>query len=176
MADEPIQGKGSAGRDKSRLVPMLVILVLMIGEGLGVYYLANLVSPDPTASVAAELAGKKDGERGAHGTSDLAELEIAECRPTNRTSGKMISLQLRVLVLVRQKDVERATALIEERNGRLRDRINFVIRSVEIQHLNEPGLETVRRLLKHEFDRVFDDETLVRDVLIPEILQSGDGV
>jgi flagellar basal body-associated protein FliL len=176
MADESVQAQDRGGKGRSRFVPIVVVAVLMVGEGIGVYFLANLVSPDPTASVAAGLDGAKGGEGDAQGLNDLAEVEIAECRPTNKMSGKMVSFQLRVSALVHQTEVERAVALIEHRNGRLRDRINFVIRSVEIQHLNEPGLETIKRRLKHEFDRVFDDENLVQEVLIPEILQSGGGV
>ena len=174
MADDTMSPPTASGGRKSKMVPLIVIALLMLGEGVGVYFVANMISSDPIAAAAQELGAAGGEDRGT--TSALAELEVAECRPSNKMSGKLISFRLRVLVLVPQVEVKRATALIEERGGRLRDRINFVVRSVEPQHLNEPGLETLKRRLKLEFDHVLDDDSLVHEVLVPELLQSGGGV
>lgn len=173
MADEPKGLPDESGRRRSRIVLFVVIMLLMIGEGVGVYFVANVISSDPAAAAAADL---EDGDGDTIKAADFAEVEVAECRPSNKMSGKLITFQLRVLVLVRQTELERVSALIEQREGRLRDRINFVVRNAELQHLNEPGLETLKRGLKREFDRVFDDDSLVIEVLVPEILQSGGGV
>lgn len=173
MADEPKGLPEEIGGRRSRVVPIVVIMLLMIGEGVGVFYVANVISSDPVAAAAADL---EDANGDTVKFADFAEVEVAECRPSNKMSGKLISFQLRVLVLVRQTELERVSALIEKREGRLRDRINFVVRNAELQHLNEPGLETLKRGLKREFDRIFDDDSLVIEVLVPEILQSGGGV
>ena len=173
MADEPNGVPERSGGRRSRLVLFVVIMLLMIGEGVGVYFVANVISSDPVAAAAADLE-KAEGDAGK--SADFAEVEVAECRPSNKMSGQLISFRLRVLVLVRQTELERVSALIEKREGRLRDRINFVVRNAELRHLNEPGLETLKRGLKREFDRVFYDDSLVIEVLVPEILQSGGGV
>lgn len=175
MADDPTP-VSSKGGGRSRFMPIVIVAILMIGEGIGIFYLANLLSPDPAAAVAADLdaaarANEKDGVQG-----DLAEVEIAECRSANKMSGKLITVKLHVSALVHRDDVERAIKLVEERQGRLRDRINFVIRSIEIKHFNEPDLQTIKRRLKNEFDHVFEDATLVREVLITEMAQSSSGV
>lgn len=176
MADETKPLPPSSSARQSKMVPVLVIALLFIGEGVGVFYLANAISSDPVAAAAADIEAAEGADRGGGKSAALAEVEVAECRPSNKMSGKLISFRLRVSVLVLRTEVERASALIEERKGRLRDRINFVVRSVEPQHLNEPGLETLKRRLKHEFDRVFEDDSLVHEVLVPEMLQSGGGV
>lgn len=176
MADETTPSPPASGGRHSKLVPAIIVGLFMIGEGVGVYYLANLISSDPVAAAAADLEAADGADGGGGESVALAEVEVAECRPSNKTSGKLVSIQLRVLVLVPQTEVERVSALIDEREGRLRDRINFVVRSVELPHLNEPGLETLKRRLKLEFDRVFEDDSLVHEVLVPEMLQSGGGV
>lgn len=176
MADETMPSSSASGGGRSKLVPIIVVAGLMIGEGVGVYFVADMISADPVAAAAADLEAAVGADGGEGKTAALAEVEVAECRPSNKTSGRLYSFQLRVLVLVPRTELKRVSALIEEREGRLRDRINFVVRSAELQHLNEPGLETLKRGLKREFDRIFEDDSLVQEVLIPELLQSGGGV
>ncbi len=176
MADEMKPLTPSSGGRHSKMVPIVVIALLMIGEGAGVYYLANVISSDPAAAAAAGLKAADGADGDAGNPSAFSEVEVAECRPSNKMSGKLISVQLRVLVLVPQAEVERVSALIDARKGRLRDRINFVGRSAEPQHLNDPGLETLKRRLKQAFDGVFEDDSLVHEVLVPEMFQSGGGV
>jgi flagellar basal body-associated protein FliL len=84
--------------------------------------------------------------------------------------------QIRVLALVRSADRERMEKLAEDKKARLEDSVNTVIRSAELNELNEPGLETLKRRLKHELGRVFGDDQLITEVLIPQLLQSGPGV
>jgi flagellar basal body-associated protein FliL len=91
-------------------------------------------------------------------------------------TGKLITLKIRVSALVASADAERAKTLVEANKARINDRINFVVRSAEPQDLNEPGLETIKRRIKHELAKVLDDERLLQEVLIPEMLQSGSGL
>ena len=91
-------------------------------------------------------------------------------------SGKFVTFQIRVLGLVAAEDFERAQELVESRKARLEDGVNIVIRSAEPKQLNEPDLSTLRRRLRQEFGRIFDDPDLIKQVLIPSMLQSGPGV
>jgi len=128
-------------------------------------------SADSQGAKSAGTSGKPGG-----GVSGLAEIELPECRPTNRMSGKLVLFRLRVSILVSAAAAEKAKALVESNKARISDRLNFVIRSADPQHLNEPGLESVKRRIKHELDRVACDEALIQEVLIPELLQSGTGL
>ena len=164
---------------QGRALPFAVVATLMVGEGIGIYFLAKALNSQPAEAVAepAAAAHTGEGETGLAGPDEaLSEVELAECRPNNRMSGKFISLHLRVEASVPTSELERATALIKAKQARIRDRVNFVIRSAELKHLNEPGLETIRRRFKHEFDRVFSDDKLIREVLITEWQQSSSGV
>ena len=176
MADEP-QIAGEAGTSKKggkgKPVAIMIVAVLMLLEGVGVYSLVKFTGGGPMASAAAQGEGAAEPGAPIELPEDQeAEVEVLECRPSNRTVGKLITFHLRVSVLVRRENQELVQKLVEEKQGRLQDRVNYVIRSAQLRHLNEPGLETVRRQVKHEFDKVFGDDKLILAVLIPELLQS----
>ena len=75
-----------------------------------------------------------------------------------------------------QSDTEKAANLVKANQARINDRVNFIIRAAEPQHLKEPGLDTIKRKLKAELDRVLGEENLIKEVLVPDFLQSGPGV
>ena len=177
MADEKADAKpkAEAANKKSKL-PILIIAVLMGVEGVGVFFVAKMfVLADP-ASVEAVETGDEYGDERTEDAQPTAEVEITDCRPSNKVTGKLITFRLRVSALVAASEAEHAVELVRANSARLTDRVNYVIRSAEPQHLNEPGLETIKRRLKKEFDRILGDEQLIKEVLIPELLQSGPGV
>ena len=159
---------------KSRMTPLLIVGVLMAGEGVGVFFLANALSPDPAATFAG-IDGGADGSQGSN-SEEYAEIELAECRPSNLKSGRFVTFHVRVSALIAAEDLERADTLVRSKRARLEDAVNTVIRSADPNELNEPELGTLKRRLKHEFGKVFGDDQLVKEVLIPQWLQSSRGV
>jgi hypothetical protein len=175
MADEDAQAEPKPAKRGRKGMQLLVVVLLMVGEGVAVYLLADSFSEVPAAAVAA--GGEAGGpETGVPDLKELAEVELAECRPSNKMSGKFITFHIRVTGLVAAADAERAEKLAEGKQARILDRVNFVVRSADPKHLNEPALETVKRRLKQEFDQIFEDDELIKGVLIPQMLQSGSGV
>jgi flagellar basal body-associated protein FliL len=173
MANENAQPAVAAGAGKKgRLTPLIVVAAIMLGEGVAIFLLANAMSAPPAPVLAVE--GGAAGEGGAG--RELAEIELAECRPSNVTSGRFITFHLRVSALVLAKEQDRARGLVAGNQARIEDRVNVVIRSADPKELSEPGLETLRRRLKQELARVFNDDELIKQVLIPFMLQSGPGV
>ena len=170
MADDIDVQPGNEHKGRGRMIQCLVIAALMVVEGVGVFFVANSLNADPDAAMAAE--GERHGAGSAGGEPNaLAEVELAECRPGNSTSGKYISFNIRVSALVASADQQRVEHLIKEKRARIQDRVNYVIRSAQIRQLSEPGFETVKRRLKHEMDQLFGDDTLIKGILIPELLQ-----
>jgi len=177
MAGEVAQVAGEAGTAKSggkgKLFALVIVAGLMLLEGVGVYSLVKFTGGTPAVTKAAQdETGAAPGQPIELPEDQEAEVEVLECRPSNRTVGKLITFHLRVSVLVRRENQELVQKLVEEKKGRLQDRVNYVIRSAQLKHLNEPGLETVRRQIEHEFDKIFGDDELIVAVLIPEVLQS----
>jgi flagellar basal body-associated protein FliL len=62
--------------------------------------------------------------------------------------------------------------LIDARKATIRDRLDTLLRNADPKYLNEPGLETLRRQIKFELDKVFKDEKLVDEILITKFLKS----
>lgn len=169
--DKPV----AAPSPKGRLVPVMIVAALMGVEGVGVFFLANALSPDPV-SVLGETLGDGETNGANSGAMDLAEVELAECRPSNLMSGQIITFQIRVTALVAAVDLERAEELAEANRARIQDGVNTVMRSAEPKYLSEPTLQTLRRRLKKEFDQIFGDDQLIKRVLIPQLHQSSRGV
>lgn len=176
MADEQTATQqASTSNRSSRLVPAIIVIFLMGIEGVGIFMLAKALGPDPHPAYGADSngPGAEESEQGADGFS---EIEIAECRPNNRMGGKFVTFHVRVSALVAAVDLERAEKLVRAKRARLEDGINAVIRSAAPKHLSEPGFQTLKRSLRQEFGRIFGDDELIKDVLIPQWLQSQPGV
>ena len=169
-----------ANEPKARSKSWIVVVLLMVLEGVAIFLGTKFLTGSAPAAVAASEPQGEKGEAG-HGeqttaTQEFAEVELGECRPVNRVSGKLITFRMRVSLLVRSTNSERVKMLVEGNKARINDRVNFVIRSADPSHLNEPALETIKRRLKSELDHIFGDETLIQDILIPEMLPSGPGL
>jgi hypothetical protein len=135
--------------------------------------------PDAHAGEKADAHGTKPDGKGKEpsGTmmkpvDSMSEIELADCRLHNSRSGRMILVRIRVSALVAAADHVRAKSLVEAKKSRIQDRISSVIRSSEPKYLNEPGLETLKRILKHEFGQLMGDNQIIREVLVPELLQT----
>lgn len=184
-AAAPESAKPASGKKK---LTILIGLIMAI-EGVGVFFLVKMFSGSPTDAAAMEESpaeGQGEANAGGHGPKTavddltkkgiLEEVKLGDCRPSNRMTGRLITFQLSVSVLVTQEDIEKVKQMITVNEARLRDRVNFVVRSAEPEHVNEPGLDTIKRRMKYEFDRVLEDSNLIKEVLIPEFLQSGPGL
>lgn len=171
MAADNTDGSfGAPAGGRGRAMQLAIIAILMVGEGVGVFFIANALHDSPDSA----LAGDVDAVEAAAATpgpGDLVEVEMAECRPGNSSSGKFITLQIKVSALVGSDDEELAKGLAKDKRARIRDRVNYVIRSAQINHLNEPGLETIKRRLRHELDLLLEVEGLIKEIVIPEFLR-----
>lgn len=157
-----------------RAIQIGIVAVLMLLEGGVVYFVSRTVGGAPTGAEASEVNSGDDSPDGT--VIDLVEVELAESRPSNKRTGRFVTFHLRVSGLVGADDLERTKELAEARKARILDRVNYVVRSADPAELNEAGLETLKRRLLKEFQLIFEDEDLIKQILIPELLQSGPGV
>ncbi len=184
---------GADSKKSSKKKPLLIVGILMLLEGVGVFFGTKMLTggspaaadaehPSETAHAAPEGGSHGGGEHGGEGAknapfeSEFGEIAVSECRPTNRESGRLVTFRMRVSVLVKAAELEKAKGMIEANKARIDDRINFVIRSADPAFLNEPTLATIKRRLKAEFDRLLGDEHLIEEILIPEMLASAPGL
>ncbi|MCP4593132.1 MAG: hypothetical protein GY842_20545 [bacterium] len=152
---------------KKKIITLGVVGGIMLLEGVGIFMLARMTG-EPAPSEAGEamvdplqLIEQMD-----------VEVLLGECDAINRKSGDAVVVHLTLSGRVSADNVERVTQLIEKRQNTIRDRVQMILRSADPQHLNEPNLDTLKRQVKTEVDKILGEEELVLEVLIPQILQS----
>lgn len=167
-ADAAAAETKSAGAGKKRLKLLGIILGVMLAEGVGIFVLVGVTSAPPPATDAAEL-GQNPEE--IIESMDV-ELALVECDAINRKSGQGVIAHIVLCARVAAADRQRAGKLIELRQSTIKDRVQMILRSADPQHLNEPNLDTIKRQIKFEVDKILDDEKLIHEILIPQFLQS----
>ncbi|GMU36575.1 MAG: hypothetical protein KJ057_11010 [Phycisphaerae bacterium] len=167
-----------AAPKKSNLPIFILVGGLMVIEGVGVFFVANLLGGDPVDAAAETVeAVKSEEELKWENPPDSKEAEcvVTECKPVNVLSGKVVYYSVRVSILVPREKLAGVQKMVEQHKGRIEDAVNTVIRSAESRVINEPTLQTLKRQLKGEIARILQDEEVILDVLLPELIQMGAG-
>ncbi len=170
MADGPEKKKDAIEEEttkpkKGKLVLILMVVGIMGVEGVGVFALTKFLAPAPPPASADE--GGEDPTL----LEGMREISLADCRVSNRQGAKVTVVTVKVSGLVRAELEEMITARVEDMRSRIDDRVSFVLRGASQQTFSEPGLQSLKRQLAHEFNRLFGEEGLILEVLIPEFYQ-----
>jgi len=145
-----------------------------------------LMGGGPTVATGAELVeeghdaaadnGHGDGGHGASsGSADksrVVEVPLLEMRATNKRDGRTFLYQVKIVVVTRAANEEKVKALIKEREALIRDRVRTIIAQSDPDRLGggkEPGLETLRRQVKHQLDEIVG-EGVIDEVLVPDCI------
>lgn len=154
---------------KSRLVPAFILLGVMGLEGVGIVMAMRILGSSPDVSLAEDDAGS-GGALGGHRSH--VEMDIAELDAFNSLSGRLNVYHIKVSALVEASKQELFAELIAARRNTISDRIQTIIRGAEPQQLSEAGLNILKRQIMFEIGRILGDESLVKELLIPQLLQS----
>ncbi len=177
MAEEPANaasdgaGQGAAaGKGKRSMLIGGILAGVMLAEGVGLYAVMKVFGAGPQQAPAAEgMFALEEGKDSAK-----PEIPIVTIKVPNRTTGKTYLYDVEVAATLnvpngKAPEEFRKTVMeqLDERENAVRDRIGFLIRSAEPQHLNEPGLVMMRRQIKAELGKVMGNETLFDEILLP---------
>lgn len=179
MADEQKEvsaDKSAAPAKKKQTFMMLGILVaVMLVEGGGIYFAVKFFGGGPVDAAAAGLtptAGTGEGHGGdAHGApavAQSAELPVTKFKAPNLKTGRLYLYEIEIYARTSQEKAEDLKKRLEANKATIDDRLNRVIRSSEPQDLQEDGLETLRRQIRHELSQVVGDEKMIEEILIPK--------
>ena len=171
MADEESPVVSAQPAKSKKMGTILVVLAVMLAEGGLIFGAMKMFGAGASSSVAQQVDEKNQAAKPKPG--ELAsEVLIVETEAYNNLSGRMYLYHIQVQVQVALENKEIVEKIAAEREATIKDRINTVIRSADPKQLNEPRLETLRRQVKFELDKITGDESLVQEVLIPKLLQS----
>lgn len=165
-SDQDLMPVKSSGRRKTILTGMAVVAIMLL-EGGAIYIAMKFF--DPQDVDAAAIGGTKEHEDGRY--QELGELEIANIKAPWVKTGRTFVFEMNVAIRVREDAREQIEQKVQQNKALISDRLTRVIRSAEPNHLEEDGLETVRRQIKHELGRILGDETMIGEVLIPRFIK-----
>jgi len=179
-AHPPEEKKSSGGGSGALLksTPMLLGVVMLV-EALVLFAGFKMFSGAPHAAQASDVAGDEEGSHtDAHGApiktdkKKLVELNVLEFKAPNKQSGRLFLYDVSVFVTVKTEFKERVEAALKDREATIRDRGRTIISQCDPEKLgggSEPGLETLRRQMKHQLDEIIG-EGMIEEVLIPRCI------
>jgi flagellar basal body-associated protein FliL len=176
MADDEDLAQSAAPKSR-KMLGAAVLVGVIVAEGALIFGAMRLLGDSGAASaaggeIAPTAAAANDSAFDSDTPADVAEIVVAETDAFNDRSGRLHMYHIQVTAVVRAAAAERLEKLVEQRSGTIRDRINTVIRGADPKHLNEPGLETLRRQIQFELNKIVGNDSLILELLIPELLQS----
>jgi flagellar basal body-associated protein FliL len=166
---EPESQDAPKSDGKGKLKAMIIVGVLMVGEGAAIFALISVFSAPPESTVAAE---DQKALEDPLNLEDQTEIELCDVDAFNRKEGRLYVYSMQLSALVSTEDVDKIERFIEARTASIKDRVQMVIRSADPKQLNDPSLETVKRQLKFELNNLIGGKELIQDVLISKLLQS----
>ena len=101
-----------------------------------------------------------------------AEVQVLDFKAQNKQTGRLILYDLSVFVVVKSESESQVKDTIAARKALITDRIRTIIAQNDPEKLgggSEPGLETLRRQVKHQLDEIVGDG-LIEEVLIPRCI------
>jgi flagellar basal body-associated protein FliL len=170
--------KKEGGKGKGAIftkTPFLLGMVMVI-EAAIIFTGVKLFGGSPKQVEGAELALPAKGEGDGHGGEGGAaldkkapvEIPVLSMRAPNKLSGKTFIYDVSIFALTRAEHEEHVRNTLKAREASIKDRIRTIIAQSDPDKLgggSEPGLETLRRQVKHQLDEIIG-EKIIDEVLI----------
>ncbi len=154
---------------KGKLKTIMIVAGLMLGEGVGLFVVMNLVATPPDAALAADDEAAMDDPLNLE---TEAELELCSVDAFNRREGRLFVYHMQLSVMVDAENKEIVEKFVRARTASIRDRVQLVIRSAEPVELNDPTLDALKRQIRNEVNNLLGGKELIKQVLIAKMLQS----
>lgn len=182
-AHPPEEKKSSGGGGGALLksTPMLLGVVMFV-EAVVLFAGFKMFSGAPHSAQAADATSEEEGGHGdghgGHGgpvkgeKRKVVELNVLEFKAPNKQSGRLFLYDVSVYVTVKTEFKERVELAFKDREATIRDRARTIISQCDPEKLgggSEPGLETLRRQMKHQLDEIIG-EGMIEEVLIPRCI------
>lgn len=165
MADD----KGAASKEgkgkKKGLMTVAIVAGVMLAEGGAVFMATRWLSPGPDPAAAMNGSGEE-----ALPEDPDVEIVIADFMAPNTKKGRVFVYEMKVAARVASGDLERLKGLLEDQRLTISDRLNNIIRAADPQVLIEDGLDTLKRQIRFEVNKILNDDNLIRAILIPKMM------
>ena len=115
--------------------------------------------------------GEKDGESAGKKKKSV-EIAVLDFKAQNKLSGRTFIYDVSIYVVTQAEFETQVRDTIKEREALIKDRVRTIIAQNDPEKLgggSEPGLETLRRQVKHQLDEIIG-EGMVDEVLVPRCI------
>jgi flagellar basal body-associated protein FliL len=159
-----------AGVKKGKLALIGLIGGVMVAEAIAIFVATRFLGGPAKAE--ATVPGLEAGEHGEGAKPAVSDKEVvvASFRAMNDRSGHNVIYDMKVYGRVSGASADKVQKLFEDKKASIEDRLAKVIRAADPQYFKEPGLETLRRQIKHEVDAALGDANSVQEILIPSLM------
>ncbi len=93
---------------------------------------------------------------------ELGDFEVSSYQPLSNTT---IRISVQLFGLVEAEDVDSVQTILDEREARVREQVNIILRGAEITDLTDPGLGLIKRKILEKTNRVLGKPLLQQIVL-----------
>ncbi|MEK6644971.1 MAG: hypothetical protein AABZ08_13805 [Planctomycetota bacterium] len=155
----------AAPKKKGKMMTFALFGGVMLIEGVAIFATMKMLGhePDPTVGMEPLAPTTKPWE-------ESSELPVASVRVPNSNGARTMLYSVKVAARVNHKDKDEMREFLEKRKSTIEDVISRTIRSAEEKHLAEPGLETLKRLVRYELNTLVGEEHKIEQILIPECM------
>lgn len=171
--------KDEQEKPKGGLLTKLPVLLggVMVIEAVVLFAGFKLLGPKPAPANGATLTTGEGGE-GAGGDKGTAkkgktvEVAVGDYKALNRTNGRTFLYDMSIFVVVKADNEQKVTDAFKDGKALIEDRIRTIIAESDPEKLgggSEPGLETLRRQVKYQLDRIIGDG-MIEEVLVPRCI------
>lgn len=101
------------------------------------------------------------------------ELQVLEFRAPNKMGGRTFLYDVSIYVSVKAEHEAKVKDTITKSGALIKDRVRTIIAQSDPEKLgagSEPGLETLRRQVKHQLDEILGDPKIIDEVLVPRCI------
>lgn len=146
---------------------IIIIAAVALFEAAGFFAFIKFfyATPEPTYGADAEHLVEEEEEAPATKTAEVELLK--RCKIPNSSKGITYLYDFDLAILVPVDKQEAATTLVEEHRAQISDRVGQLVRAANSRVLDEVDFKSLRMQIHEALAKVFDDETLVIEVLIP---------
>lgn len=166
MPEEQPQEEAPKPSGKLSVKMLGIIAGIMLAEGAAVYFLVSMTAGSSSSAMSVEGSAEAELEQ-------TKEILLIEDRFPNISSGTIWLWDTAIYLKVRNKNVERVTKVMEQREAEIKEGVSQIFRRAQDAHLrHDPGLETLTRQITAYLNEVFgtdrDDLSLLERVIIPK--------
>ena len=125
----------------SKLVPALIVIAVVSGEGVAAFMLMPSVEENAKAAQEA-LAAKPPEPHHSEHEVDLEEYKITSFQPASSIT---LRIEFHLFGMVPHDKAEGFKTAYESKKNRVRDNVMAIIRSAEMNDITDPGLGLIKR-------------------------------